>query len=90
MGMSGEFKTMVFCHKHVRTYLTRKGWDIEQVREKLVVLLEKLPPTNGKLFEAPMLGNHHCYSVLVLKESQVLKWCISESLNLIKLNKWNG
>ena len=46
---------------------------LKQVREKLVVLLEKLPPTNGKLFEAPMLGNHHCYSVLVLKESQVLK-----------------
>ena len=46
---------------------------LKQVREKLVVLLEKLPPTNGKLFKAPMLGNHHCYSVLVLKESQVLK-----------------
>jgi hypothetical protein len=56
MGMSSEFNTMV----------------LKQVREKLISLLEKLPPTNGMLFEAPMLGNHHCYSILISKESQLI------------------
>ena len=65
MGMNGEFKTMVFAINMYKTILQGKFEILKQVRKKLVGLLEKLPPTNGKLFEAPMLGNHRCYSVLV-------------------------
>ena len=44
---------------------------LKQLREKLVVLLEKLPPTNDKPFEAPMLGNHHCYSIGIKRKSSI-------------------
>ena len=50
-----SLKQWFFAINMYKTILQGKVEILKQVRKKLVGLLEKLPPTNGKLFEAPML-----------------------------------